>query len=697
LHGNQNNLDTAIINSIIEDWLKYSDPAVIINALSQRISLRHTTIAAAILLRRGDEDAVRQNSKKCLKLLNHLAKNEKTNIASLMTLLMNINERKNYISLGAVTTSSSSHSNIARYLDIVDTLTARPDVSNEDISQLISHHYNSCKDQESSIGYNIALNLQHENLTRYLTLLVTLAKNNKIDAATIWQALRTPYGCRKSIGEFIIEKIHDGEDCMLLLTELLGYLQPLQFTTVLPESCRSFTNYQMKEKLHALISKLPAEQRTDACLQALNPDHPLGRLIYMQRGVATCDLESGMLAEFSETLITSLEEQQRNPAPAQRQNIVPSAPPASIAGANVWQQIVMQPTEQVIALVAASARGDAFQVQQLVDQLISQQAPLTLVNHLRQNNTFLICLQVAMNGASLLELIRLIEYLHTEKISDFTLKQLQPNHYFFNNQYLKEEVLNIIRSMPPHEQIAICDKARDHKQPLGHIMYLQQGIIPCSTLWGALGEISQLRRKALIINASSPQQQPQAFILQPHEAATQEISSASPPSYQDAMLAKEAAAPYLMQPHESFRQKMPPVQDGLYQQASAMLYMTPEAVQQLVTTSKQPPAIDDQVVANTDSAESIFTLSVAAPSSSKDLIDLSEQIPATQPASEVKTTTTPSQQGMFAAPATAARRLQQQSLLDLLDQLEVPTHLPQPIVPTSAQVQTTNTKGLTHA
>jgi hypothetical protein len=257
-------------------------------------------------------------------------------------------------------------------------------------------------------------------------------------------------------------------------------------------------------------------------------------------------------------------------------------------------------------------------------------------------------------------------------------------------------------------------------------MYLQRGRIPCSRLWGTLGEISQVRKDARKIIESSPQQQqPQVFI--------------PPPSYQEAMHTKEAAA-YLVQPHEADMQKIPLIQDdlyqqapaippptyqeamrtkeheadmqktpliqgGLYQQASAMLYMTPEEVQQLVTANKQAPANDDPVAVNADTAEAIFAAPVAAPSSSvvttatpmKDLIDFSAQLPAPQPVSEVKATSTPSQQGLFAAPASAAPRLQQTSLLDLLDQIEVPTHIPQPIAAASAQVQPENTKRLAHA
>lgn len=295
------NPSTTPLNDIIDRWDARTNPAATMAELFDTYPRTNKTLAQHIFSRHTTNNDLR-NIKKCLKLLQRLAKHENTDASQLTTLL--------WMS-AAPDLPAYQNSDITKsYLDLVTILARRPDVSKESLANLVSRRMQASSYTEYSLGYAIALTNNHDLLIQYLTLLVNMSNQQKLDAATISQALARPEGYLKNIGEVIASKYHHSAECMLILAELLDHLKPQEIKKLLPYDYSSFKNYRTKERLHNLICQLPVEQRIDACLSALDQHRPLGVLMYLQRGFEECQIESGVLSDCLETLLTTLHERE---------------------------------------------------------------------------------------------------------------------------------------------------------------------------------------------------------------------------------------------------------------------------------------------------------------------------------------------------------------------------------------------------
>lgn len=306
-----------VIKSYEAQWNKSTNTNLLLDCLNQPINGSN---GAALLAANQDlsDKTAHAALTKALELVTKLAANENTDVTRLIDLLatQGHNDSTQMTIASFIGKNAKKHPEfVATYLDIIQTIAFRDDVTPEHLRKLLGHHYQSdntlSMEQDSSFMFDLVEMLKYDishrhHLENYLTILLVLAAQGKINADTIHDVLRKPFGHEDSIGTEIARITEGKPDCYILFAKLTRHLRYAGFhiNGLLAKKYSNFRDGMVKESLIRYLKELPTDEArisetVNELMQSADEDDAIYQVLQARRGIYDTELDSGTLKELT--------------------------------------------------------------------------------------------------------------------------------------------------------------------------------------------------------------------------------------------------------------------------------------------------------------------------------------------------------------------------------------------------------------
>ena len=117
-----------------------------------------------------------------------------------------------------------------------------------------------------------------------------------------------------------------------------------------------------------------------------------------------------------------------------------------------------------------------------------------LVTFLQQDSHLLLCIKDIRNGASVLALDKLINFLHEKGVEKDVINAMIPQEYTFKHHQLKESLKDAIADIRGNQRRDVCDIGMNNTDSLLYkVLWMNRGGMKCRLEAGVLAEVKKIR------------------------------------------------------------------------------------------------------------------------------------------------------------------------------------------------------------